>query len=183
MTRIRPATLLDAPALQAIYGHHVLNGFGSFEEAPPSVEEMGERWAAITARGLPYRVAEVDGMVAGLAYAGPYRIRSAYRYTVEDTVYVAPGHQGRGVGKALVQDVIEACEALGLRRMMAFIGDSGNAGSIGVHRSCGFRHVGKLEKVGFKGGRWLDVVVMERDLGGEAQDAPPSGPGLDLSRG
>lgn len=180
MTRIRPATRKDAPALQAIYGHHVATGFGSFEEAAPSVEEMAERWGAVTARGLPYLVAEVDGVVAGLAYAGPYRPRSAYRFSVEDSVYVAPGFQGQGVGKALLTAVIEACEGMGLRRMMAFIGDSANAGSIGVHQSCGFRHVGVLEKVGFKAGRWLDVVVMERDLGGEP-DAPPAGLGMTLS--
>jgi L-amino acid N-acyltransferase YncA len=182
MTRIRPATRDDAPALQAIYGHHVANGFGSFEEAAPSAEEMAERWAAVTARRLPYLVAEVDGVIAGLAYAGPYRPRSAYRFAVEDSVYVAPSFQGQGVGKSLLIAVIQACEAMGLRRMMAFIGDSANAGSIGVHRSCGFRHVGVLEKVGFKAGRWLDVVVMERDLGGAAGDAPV-GPGLDLSGG
>ena len=182
MTRIRPATREDAPALQAIYGHHVAHGFGSFEEAPPTVEDMAERWAAIIARGLPYLVAEVDGAVAGLAYAGPYRPRSAYRFSVEDSVYVAPGFQGQGVGKVLLTAVIEACEAKGLRRMLAFIGDSGNAGSIGVHRSCGFRHTGVLEKVGFKAGRWLDVMVMERDLGGPPDDAP-TGPELDLSRG
>ena len=182
MTRIRPARLEDAPALQAIYAHHVAHGFGSFEETAPSVETMAERWAAITGRGLPYLVAEIDGAVAGLAYAGPYRPRSAYRYAVEDSVYVAPGLQGRGVGKALLVEVIAACEAMGLRRMLAFIGDSGNAGSIGLHRSCGFRQAGVLERVGFKAGRWLDVVVMERDLGGAA-DAPPTGPGLDLSGG
>ena len=172
MTRIRPATREDAPALQAIYGHHVAHGFGSFEEAPPTVEDMAERWSAITARGLPYLVAEVDGAVAGLAYAGPYRPRSAYRFSVEDSVYVAPRFQGQGVGKVLLTAVIEACEAKGLRRMLAFIGDSGNAGSIGLHRSCGFRQVGVLEKVGFKAGRWLDVVAMERDLGGAPDDAP-----------
>ena len=180
--RIRPATREDAPALQAIYGHHVANGIGSFEETAPSVEDMAERWAAITARGLPYLVAELAGVVAGLAYAGPYRLRSAYRFSVEDSVYVAPGFQSRGVGKAVLTAVIDACEAKGLRRMLAFIGDSANAGSIGVHRSCGFRQVGVLEKVGFKAGRWLDVVVMERDLGGEA-GVPPAGPGLDLSKG
>ena len=182
MTRIRPATREDAAALQAIYGHHVAHGFGSFEEAAPSIEVMAERWAAVAARGLPYLVAQVDGEIAGLAYAGPYRPRSAYRYAVEDSVYVTPGYQGRGVGKALLGATIQACETLGLRRMLAFIGDSANAGSIGVHRSCGFRHAGVLEKVGFKGGRWLDVVVMERDLGG-ASGAAPDAPGLDLSRG
>jgi L-amino acid N-acyltransferase YncA len=178
--RIRPATREDAVALAAIYGHHVVHGFGSFEESAPSAETMIERWAAITARGLPYLVAEVDGAVAGLAYAGPYRPRSAYRFSVEDSVYISPAHQGQGLGKALLTATIDACEAMGLRRMLAFIGDSGNAGSIGVHRSCGFRHAGVLEGVGFKAGRWLDVVVMERDLAGDPGAAPTT-PGLDLS--
>jgi L-amino acid N-acyltransferase YncA len=182
MTRIRPATREDAAALAAIYGYHVANGFGSFEETAPSAEVMAERWAAITARGLPYLVAEVDGAVAGLAYAGPYRPRPGYRFSVEDSVYISPAHQGQGLGKALLTAIIDACETMGLRRMLAFIGDSGNAGSIGVHRSCGFRHAGVLERVGFKAGRWLDVVVMERDLGGEPT-ATPTTPGLDLSGG
>ena len=112
MMRIRPATREDAAALQAIYGHHVAHGFGSFEEAAPSVGEMAERWAAVTARGLPYLVAELDGAVAGRAYAGPYRLRSAYRFTVEDSVYVAPGLQGLGVGKALLTAVREAVMTL-----------------------------------------------------------------------
>ena len=182
MTRIRPATLEDAQALQAIYAHHVAHGFGSFEETAPSAQTMVERWSAITRRGLPYLVAEIDGAVAGLAYAGPYRPRSAYRHTVEDSVYVGAAFQGQGVGKALLGAVIERCEGMGLRRMLAFIGDSGNAGSIGLHRSCGFRPAGVLEKVGFKAGRWLDVVVMARDLGG-APAEPPTRPGLDLSGG
>ena len=182
MTLIRLATADDAPALAAIYGHHVAHGFGSFEETAPTAAEMAERWAAIIARGLPYLVGEVDGAVAGFAYAGPYRTRSAYRYTVEDSVYVGSTFHGRGVGKLLLMQVIDACESLGLRRMLALIGDSGNAGSIGLHRSCGFRPAGVLEAVGFKGGRWVDVVVMARDLAGPAGD-PPTGPGMNLSGG
>jgi phosphinothricin acetyltransferase len=180
MTTIRPAVAADIAALQAIYAHHVTNGFGSFEETAPDVAEMTARWRTITAKGLPYLVAEVDGVIAGFAYAGPYRPRSAYRYAVEDSVYVAASRMGQGVGRALLEAVIAACEGLGLRRMLAFIGDSANAGSIGVHRACGFRDAGKLTAVGFKAGRWLDVAVMERDLGGEGFD-PPTAKGLDLS--
>jgi len=180
---IRPANRSDAAALAAIYGHHVLHGFGSFEEIPPSAETMAERWAAVRARGLPYLVCETDGQVAGFAYAGPYRPRSAYRYTVEDSVYVAPGLHGRGLGRALLSAVIADCEALGLRRMLAIIGDSGNAGSIALHRSLGFRPAGVLEAVGFKAGRWLDSVILQRDLGAGAPGDAPKGPGLDLAGG
>ena len=178
--RIRPAEVSDAQALAAIYGHHVIHGFGTFEETPPSAEEMAARRAAIVARGLPYLVAEIDGAVAGFAYAGPFRTRPAYRFTVEDSVYVAAEHQGRGIGKLLA--VIAACEALGLRQMVAMIGDSENGGSIGVHRACGFERVGVLPAVGHKGGRWVDVVAMQRPLNAGAQ-TPPEGVGLQLSGG
>ena len=180
--RIRPAEVSDAQALAAIYGHHVIHGFGTFEETPPSAEEMAARRAAIVARGLPYLVAEIDGAVAGFAYAGPFRTRPAYRFTVEDSVYVAAEHQGRGIGKQLLLAVIAACEALGLRQMVAMIGDSENGGSIGVHRACGFERVGELPAVGHKGGRWVDVVAMQRPLNAGAQ-TPPEGVGLQLSGG
>ena len=180
--RIRPAEVSDAQALAAIYGHHVIHGFGTFEETPPSAEEMAARRAAIVARGLPYLVAEIDGAVAGFAYAGPFRTRPAYRFTVEDSVYVAAEHQGRGIGKQLLLAVIAACEALGLRQMVAMIGDSENGGSIGVHRACGFERVGVLPAVGHKGGRWVDVVAMQRPLNAGAQ-TPPEGVGLQLSGG
>jgi phosphinothricin acetyltransferase len=180
--QIRAATLDDAPALAAIYGHHVLHGFGTFEEAPPSPQEMAARMAAVTRRGLPYLVAEIDGAVCGFAYAGPFRTRAAYRYTVEDSVYIAPGRQGQGIGKALLGAVIAACEALGLRQMLAMIGDAANAGSVGLHAACGFSHVGAMSAVGFKAGRWVDVVVMQRPLNAGAAAAPDAG-GLDLSEG
>ncbi|MDR3513481.1 MAG: GNAT family N-acetyltransferase [Caulobacteraceae bacterium] len=178
--RIRPASQADAAALAAIYGHHVAHGFGTFEEVAPDADEMAARLAAVTRRGLPYLVAEIDGAVAGFAYAGPFRARAAYRYTVEDSVYIAHGRQGQGVGKALLGAVIAACEPLGLRQMVAMIGDSANAGSIGLHRSCGFAHAGVLGAVGFKAGRWVDVVMMQRGLGPGA-DQPPGPGGLELS--
>ncbi|QUD87703.1 GNAT family N-acetyltransferase [Phenylobacterium montanum] len=178
-TLVRAATAADAPALAAIYGHHALNGFGTFEEHPPSTEEMASRLAAVQARGLPYLAAEVDGQVAAFAYAGPFRLRTAYRYTVEDSVYVAPGHQGQGLGKLVLGRVIQACEAMGLRQMLAVIGDSENAGSIGVHASLGFRHAGVMQAVGYKKGRWLDVVIMQLALNGGGEGAPEA-PGLDL---
>jgi phosphinothricin acetyltransferase len=177
---IRPATADDALALAAIYGHHVLHGAGTFEEAPPSPEEMATRLAAVQARGLPYLVAEADGAVAAMAYAGPFRLRAAYRYTVEDSVYVAPSHQGLGLGKAVLAEVIIACETLGLRQMVALIGDSGNAGSVGVHTTLGFRHAGVMQGVGFKNGRWLDVVIMQLALNQGAEGAPAV-EGLNLS--
>jgi len=180
--RIRAATAADAHALAAIYGHHVTHGLGTFEAVPPTPGETAARLEAIVGRGLPYLVAEADGAVTGFAYAGPFRTRAAYRYTVEDSVYIAPGRQGQGIGKALLSAVIAACEPLGLRQMVAVIGDAGNAGSIGVHRSCGFTHAGVLAGVGFKAGRWVDVVMMQRRLNGGAT-APPHGAGLDLSGG
>jgi L-amino acid N-acyltransferase YncA len=179
---IRAATESDAPALAAIYGHHCLHGFGTFEEVPPSAADMAGRLKAVQDRGLPYLVAEVDGAVAGFAYAGPFRPRAAYRYTVEDSVYIAPDRQGQGVGKALLTQVIAECEAMGLRQMVAVIGDSANAGSIGLHRSLGFSHQGVGRDFGFKLGRWVDIVWMQRPLnGGSATE--PNLPGLNLTGG
>ena len=170
---IRPSAPADVPAIAAIYGHHVLTGFGSFEEEPPSMSDMAERREAIVARGLPYLVAEDAGRVLGYAYAGPFRPRAAYRYTVEDSVYVAPDAQGRGAGRALLTELIVVCEALGLRQMVAVIGDSGNAGSIALHRALGFEDIGVGQGFGFKHGRWVDIVWMQKALNGGDQ-APPS---------
>ncbi len=172
----------DAPALAAIYGHHVLHGFGTFEEVPPSAEDMARRVGAVLGHGLPYLVAEFDGAVAGFAYASPFRTRAAYRYTVEDSVYIAPDRLGQGLGKALLQAVIARAESLGLRQMVAMIGDSDNAGSIGVHRACGFTPAGTLRGLGFKAGRWVDVVTMQRKLNVGGGDAP-AGPGIDWGGG
>ena len=176
---LREARVADAPALAAIYGHHVLHGFGTFEETPPGVEEMAARLSAVLGRGLPWLAAEADGVVLGYAYAGPFRLRAAYRYTVEDSVYVAPEAVGRGVGRALLAELIARCEALGLRQMAAVIGDSENAASIGLHGALGFEMRGVLPALGFKHGRWVDVVWMQRALGLGAS-AAPSAPGLDL---
>lgn len=176
---LRPPHPGDLAAIHEIYAHHVRTGLGTFEEAPPSVEEMAGRQAAVLERGLPYLVAEADGRVLGYAYAGPFRTRSAYRYTVEDSVYVAADAHRRGVGRTLLQAVIARCEAMGLRQMLAVIGDSGNDGSIGLHRACGFEFKAVLPGVGFKFGRWVDIVWMQLPLGGGTA-SPPEGPGLAL---
>ncbi|MBC6983050.1 GNAT family N-acetyltransferase [Caulobacter sp. 17J80-11] len=173
---VREATLADVPAITEIYAHHVLHGFGTFEEVPPGHEEMAARMAAVQSRDLPYLVAEVHGRVVGFAYAGLFRPRTAYRYTAEDSVYVAPDRTGQGVGRTLLEEVCKRCEAIGLRSVLAVIGDSGNAGSIGVHRSCGFEMAGVLRGAGFKHGRWVDVVLMRLELNG-GDSSPPVGDG------
>jgi phosphinothricin acetyltransferase len=169
---IRAATDADAAALAAIYGHHVLHGFGTFEEVPPDAEEMARRRTALAERGLPYLVAEDGGRVLGFAYAGLFRPRAAYRYTVEDSVYIAPDAVGQGVGRAVLGAVLAACEAMGLRQVVAVIGDSGNAASIGLHRSLGFEDAGVVRSVGFKHGRWVDIVTMQKALNGGDGRAP-----------
>lgn len=170
---VRDAALADLPAITDIYGHHVRFGFGTFEEAAPSGEEMARRYVDVTARGLPYLVAaDAQGTVLGYAYASPYRVRSAYRFTVEDSIYVAPNAARRGIGLALLGRLVERCAAAGYRQMVAVIGDSANAGSIGVHERAGFQRVGLLPDVGFKHGRWVDCVLMQRALG-EGADSPP----------
>jgi L-amino acid N-acyltransferase YncA len=176
---IRTATATDAEAMAGIYAHHVLHGVGTFEETPPSAGEMAARLDAVLARGLPWVVAQVDGRILAFAYAAPYRLRAAYRFTVEDSVYVAPDSMRRGVGRAALQRVIDDCEALGLRRLVAVIGDSGNAGSMALHQSLGFDTIGTLPGVGYKHGRWLDVVVMHKPLNG-GSDSAPEGEGMVL---
>jgi L-amino acid N-acyltransferase YncA len=157
-------------AVQAIYAHWVVNGLASFEEVPPDPADMDFWRRALQDAGLPYLVAIADDQVLGFAYASPYRLRSGYRYTVEDSVYIAPVAKGRGVGRALLGAVIGRAEARGLRQMLAVIGDSANAASIGLHRSLGFRQAGLLPSVGFKFGRWVDSVIMQRALGpGDAE--------------
>jgi phosphinothricin acetyltransferase len=177
---IRPSTDADLPAITAIYGWNVLNGLGTFEEDPPSQDEMTRRRAAFLDRGLPYLVAEEDGVVLGYAYAGPFRLRAAYRYTVEDSVYVSPKAVGKGVGKTLLTALIAECEALGLRQLVAVIGDSGNAASIGLHAAMGFKQQGVFPAMGYKFGRWVDLVWMQRDLNGGGSREPDA-PGLSLS--
>jgi phosphinothricin acetyltransferase len=177
---VRPATETDADALAAIYGDAVLNGFGTFEEVAPTPADMDGRRRAIQDDGLPYLVAEEAGRVLGFAYAGPFRPRAAYRYTLEDSVYVAPEAKGKGVGRTVLSAVIAACEALGVRQLMAVIGDSDNSGSIGLHRSLGFEQTGVGRSVGFKHGRWVDIVHMQKPLNGGDTRAPDS-PGITLT--
>jgi phosphinothricin acetyltransferase len=177
---VREATEADAAALAAIYGDAVLHGFGTFEEEPPTPQDMDGRRRAVQDKGLPYLVAELDGQVLGFAYAGPFRPRAAYRYTLEDSVYVSPDAKGQGVGRAVLTAVIAACEALGIRQLMAVIGDTGNSGSIALHRALGFEQTGVGRSVGFKHGRWVDIVHMQKALNG-GDSLPPSGGGVTLT--
>ena len=162
---VRPAAPQDVPPIQAIYAHHVLHGLASFEEVPPSVEEMGRRYEDVTRQGLPYLVAEEKGEILGYGYCTLYRTRSAYRYTLEDSIYVKQGFQGKGVGKAVLKELIARCETLNYRQIIAVIGDSANAGSIRLHASLGFVRAGLLRSSGFKFGRWVDSVYMQLPLG------------------
>jgi L-amino acid N-acyltransferase YncA len=164
MVTIRDATPADIGAIQAIYAHHVLHGLASFEEVAPPVEEMRARYEAIAGAGMPYLVAEIGGRVVGYGYASSYRTRSAYRYTLENSIYLEDGMRGQGVGSALLEALIARCRKGPWRQMLAVIGDSANAASIGLHRKAGFREVGLLERVGYKHGRWVDSVVMQLEL-------------------
>ncbi|RPI46971.1 MAG: N-acetyltransferase family protein [Betaproteobacteria bacterium] len=161
---VRDSRPEDVAAIQAIYGWHVLHGLASFEEVPPSVEDLLGRRASVLAVGLPYLVAEDEGMILGYSYVSPYRTRSAYRFTVENSVYVRHDLVARGVGRALLAELIARCERLDLNQIIAVIGDSANAASIGLHAALGFRMVGVLQDVGFKHGRWVDSVLMQRAL-------------------
>ena len=162
---VRDAIEQDMPAIQEIYAQEVLHGLATFEEVPPSTDDMLARRASVLDLGLPYLAAELDGRVVGYSYATGYRPRPAYRHTIEDSVYVAAWMQGRGIGRALLSALIARCEMGHWRQMIAVIGDSGNAGSIALHRQQGFRLVGTFETVGFKLGRWVDTVLMQRALG------------------
>lgn len=175
---VRPAHDGDLPAIQALYAHHVLHGLASFEEVPPGVDDLRARHAVVLAAGLPYLVAELEGQVVGFAYATPYRARSAYRHTVEDSVYVAPGLAGRGIGAALLGAVIRQCEAGPWRQMLAVVGQGDeNTGSLALHARMGFERIGALRSVGFKKGRWLDTVLMQRPLGVGDGALPARAPG------
>jgi L-amino acid N-acyltransferase YncA len=173
---VRRCTEQDMPEVREIYALEVLEGTASFELEPPSLAEMTARFAAIEAARLPYIVAEQEGRIAGYAYAGPYRPRPAYRHTVEDSVYVARWARGRGVGRALLEAVIQATTDRGMRQMIAIIGDSAHTASIRLHAQAGFRLVGTLEHVGWKFGRWLDTVIMQRPLGDGASTPPGPNP-------
>jgi L-amino acid N-acyltransferase YncA len=170
---LRPATAADAGALAAIYAPHVRTGTATFELEPPDAAEIERRWRDVTGRGLPYLAAVSDGEVLGYAYAAPYRPRAAYRFTLEDSLYLRDDARGKGIGRALLSALIDASERVGARQMIAVIGDSANAASIGVHAALGFRHIGMLASVGNKFARWLDVVLMQRALGpGDGAPAP-----------
>ncbi len=162
---VRDAGESDMPAVQRIYAHYVLTSLATFEETPPSVDVMLTRRRSAVDSGAPYLVAEADGDVVGYAYAVAYHARSAYRFTVEDSVYVAEGMHNRGVGSALLRVLVERCEAGPWRQMVAVVGDSANAGSIGLHRRFGFELVGVLTSVGYKFGRWIDTPILQRALG------------------
>ncbi len=168
----RTAEVKDIAAVQAIYSHHVKTSLGTFETEPPDLREMRKRHAAIVQAGLPYLVAELDGRIVGYAYVIQFRPRAAYRGTVEDSIYVTSDATGGGVGQVLLNALIERCTALGLRQMLAVIGDSQNAASIGAHRACGFSYVGVMTSVGRKFDRWVDVVIMQRSLGVGDADPP-----------
>jgi len=170
--RVRLAAPADLAAIQAIYAHHVLHGLASFEEIPPDMHEMRRRFDEVQERGLPYLAAEMGGSVVGYGYCNLFRTRSAYRFALEDSVYVKDGLLGRGIGKSLLSVLIERCTELGYRQLIAVIGDSGNSGSIGLHASLGFLRSGTLRSTGFKFGRWVDTVTMQRPLG-DGDGTPP----------
>ena len=169
---IRPSRDADVAAIARIYGHHVTRGLASFEEIAPAADEMARRRADILARGFPYLVAARGDEVVGYAYCSQYRPRSGYRHSVEDSIYVAPGLERTGIGALLLAPLIDAATALGARQMIAVIGDSANHGSIRLHARFGFRMVGTIEAVGFKLGRWVDSVLMQRALGAGASTLP-----------
>lgn len=169
---VRDAEPADLAAVTEIYAHHVRTGLGSFEEVPPTAGDIAARHAAVTGAGYPYLVAEIGGEIAGFAYAARYRPRSAYRYTAEDSIYVAPDMGRRGVGRALLAEVIDRCQAMGCRQMIAVVGGSQNTGSIALHKALGFEEVGRLHDAGFKFGGWTDTVLMQRALGPGADTLP-----------
>jgi phosphinothricin acetyltransferase len=172
MPLIRPSREEDMPAITAIYRHHVLTGTGTFEIDPPSEADMAARRADVLSKGLPYLVLEDAGQVLGFAYCNWFKPRPAYRYSAEDSIYMAVDAKQKGLGKALLSELCTQAERAGVRKFLAVIGDSANAGSIGVHRSVGFTHVGTLKSCGWKFDRWLDVVMMEKPLGAGDSTAP-----------
>jgi phosphinothricin acetyltransferase len=176
MHTIRPSRDQDLPAIAAIYAHHVLHGTGTFETTPPTLDDMTARRADVLGKGLPYLVIEEDGQVLGFAYCQWFKPRPAYRFSAEDSIYLHPQAAGRGLGRALLQELVARAEACGLRKLIAVIGDSGNAGSIGVHRSVGFTPAGTIASCGWKFGRWLDIVLMERTVGAGASTPPQDQP-------
>jgi L-amino acid N-acyltransferase YncA len=171
-TRIRPCHEDDLPSVTAIYAHHVLHSTGTFETEPPSLVDMTARRTDVLARGLPYLVAEVDGHVLGFAYCNWFKPRPAYRFSAEDSIYLAPEAVGMGMGRLLLTELAVQAQAIGVRKLIAVIGDSANAGSVGVHQALGFTHVGVLKSCGWKFGAWRDVVLMEKILGDGDSSSP-----------
>ncbi len=161
---VRAAARSDLPAIAAIYAPYVARTVITFETEPPDAATWAKRFDAVTARGLPFLVAESGGAVAGYAYAGPWKERAAYRYTVENAIYLDPAATGRGIGRVLLASLLDACATAGVRQVVAVIADAGDPASMRLHTRCGFREVGRLERVGFKHGRWLDTVLMQRSL-------------------
>ena len=172
MIKIRPSTDTDVAAITAIYQYHVLHGTGTFEITPPTPEDMAGRRQDVLAKSLPYLVLEEDSTVVGFAYCNWFKPRPAYRFSAEDSIYLAPTASGRGMGKLLLTELMAQAERAGVRKLIAVIGDSANQGSIGVHQVCGFTHVGVLSACGWKFERWLDVVLMERFIGLGANTTP-----------
>jgi len=173
MTKIRPSQDSDVGTITAIYAHHVLHGTGTFETTPPTEQDMASRRADVLSKGLPYLVVEdAGGSVIGFAYCNWFKPRPAYRYSAEDSIYLAPQAHGQGLGRLLLEELIAQAERAGVRKLIAVIGDSANQGSVGVHRACGFTHVGVLANCGWKFDRWLDVVLMDRTLGMGSTSAP-----------
>jgi phosphinothricin acetyltransferase len=175
MLTLRSSTDLDLPAITAIYAHHVTHGTGTFETTPPTESDMAARRQDVLAKGLPFLVAEQDGRVLGYAYCQWFKPRPAYRFSAEDSIYLDPKAAGQRIGNKLLMELAKQAEAAGIRKLIAVIGDSGNAASIGVHRAIGFRHVGTIESCGWKFGRWLDIVLMEKSLG-EGSRTPAEAP-------
>jgi phosphinothricin acetyltransferase len=175
MLILRPSHEDDVPAITAIYGHHVLHGTGTFETTPPTETEMAARRADVLGKGLPYLVAEQEGRVLGFAYCQWFKPRPAYRFSAEDSIYLHPDAAGQGIGRRLLTELVKQAEAVGLRKLIAVIGDSGNAGSIGVHRALGFDKVGIVRSCGWKFDRWLDIVMMEKSIGAGDGSPPDAG--------
>jgi L-amino acid N-acyltransferase YncA len=172
MLTLRPSTDADLPAITAIYAHHVIHGTGTFETTPPTQDEMAARRADVLAKALPYLVAENDGRVIGFAYCQWFKPRPAYRFSAENSIYLDPAAAGQRIGNKLLSELVRHAEAAGMRKLIAVIGDSENVRSIGVHRAVGFRHVGTIEACGWKFGRWLDIVLMEKAVGEGSRTAP-----------
>jgi L-amino acid N-acyltransferase YncA len=172
MTKIRPSVDADINDITTIYAHHVLHGTGTFETTPPSAQDMASRRSDVLSKGLPYLVLEDATGVLGFAYCNWFKPRPAYRFSAEDSIYLAPAAHGRGLGRLLLEELMAQAERAGVRKLIAVIGDSANKGSIGVHRACGFSHVGVLADCGWKFDRWLDVVLMDKSIGMGSTCAP-----------